>query len=168
MKIIVLFPSVRSSYHFSGSTAGEMKCRCAGCCSGALRDWMSCLFHYMQWSIKWISACDKMISQLVWMWMNWSISSVFPQHYFLCLHKQQGISFNLFEGPSNLCFTFKSVSDCQWTQSWRLCTAPQGRVRSSQRATQGEKKTTRHVSESIWLTACMWQSAKQNDRKWPL
>lgn len=127
-----------------------MKCRRAECCSGALRD---CLSHYIQWSIKWISVRDKMIPQLVWMWMDLNISSVFHQRYFLCPRKQQrGSSFNLSGVPSNPCLTFKSPSNSREHRAdhyVQLCSSRQSEMQPESHS-RG-KKTTECMSESIWL-----------------
>lgn len=79
-------------------------------------------------------------------YMNLSISSVFHQHYFPCLHKQQGWFFFFFKLPevhSETCFTFKRLCHSQNIEvTITCCSAPASRQSS---AVIQEEKTTRYM-----------------------
>lgn len=117
---------------------------------GAFRDWTTCLSNYIQWSIKWMSACDKII--LLWVWIYelkhqqcfsstlfsvpaWTTRLIF---YFF---------FKLPEVHSATCFTFKSLCHSQNIEvTITCCSAPasRGRCRQSSAVIQ-EEKTTRYM-----------------------
>lgn len=129
-----------------------MKCRCAGCCSGALRDWTSCLFHYIQWSIQWISACDKW--SLRWCECKWTqVSAVFFLNsvFCACINNKASLLINLKCPPicARLLRACPTVSEHRVDYCVQLCPSRQSEMQPESHS-RG-KKTTGYMSESVWL-----------------
>lgn len=126
--------------HFMGNTVVDMTWRCAGCCSGALRDWTSRRFHYIQRNMheikRSVHCCE----------CRWSISAVFClDTLFSALIQHQGISFNLFQAPSNL-WLLKACPTLRAQGWWLLLQAAWVDGREPLEGRQ----TTGCISEAIW------------------
>lgn len=118
----------------------DMTWRCAGCCSGALTDWTSCRYHYIQRSIKWISARDKRIRPLLWMQMMFCLNTVFSA----CINIKASplIYFKpppIFDSEKRVRHFEHRADDC--------CCRQRGTMAESH---LGGRRTTGCISEAIW------------------
>lgn len=92
----------------------------------------------IKWSLGW--------RECRWTWKN---SIVFHQQCFLCPHKQWGISFNLSEVPSNLCFTCKSLS---YSQEHTMMMMMYSSVPAARKPLEGKKQP----NVSICMDVVIW------------